>query len=183
MSDFSYNGLGLLSRRGVLGMGAALGASVFVGASARAADPAAKGQVIIGFSQEPTNFHPLMLAIEVDQGVHWSLFNPLWGVDLKGNFIPQLAAEVPTFENGGISADGLDWKIRVRPGITWHDGAPFIAEDVKFTLELLQNPNFRAARRAGHELLRDIKVVSPTEIHWHMEKIYAPYVAILAWTF
>ena len=36
----------------------------------------AMGQIIIGFSQEPTNFHPLMLAIEVDQGVHWNLFSP-----------------------------------------------------------------------------------------------------------
>jgi ABC-type transport system substrate-binding protein len=39
------------------------------------------------------------------------------------NFIPQLAAEVPTVDNGGISADGLSWKIKLCSGVTWHDGA------------------------------------------------------------
>ena len=65
----------------------------------------------------------------------------------------------------------------------WHDGKPFTAEDVKFTLELVVDPDFRSGRRAGHDLVRDIKVVSPTEITWRMEKPYAPYPSILAATF
>lgn len=165
-------------------MSAAIGAAALIGVDkGQAANAAPKGQVVIGFSQEPVNFHPLMLAIEVDQGVHWNLFSPLWGVDDKGNFTPQLAAEVPTVENGGISADGLNWKIKLREGVKWHDGAPFSADDVKFSLDLLNNKDFKANRRAGHELVRDITVVSPTEITWRMEKVYAPYVSILAWTF
>ena len=96
-----------LSRREVLNLGLMAGAAAMIGPSpARAAGPPSKptGQIIIGFSQEPTNFHPLMLGIEVDQGVYWNLYSPLWGVDAKGNFTPQLAAEVPTIANGGISA-------------------------------------------------------------------------------
>ena len=100
-----------------------------------------------------------------------------------GNLIPDLATEIPTVENGGISADGLNWRVKLRDDVKWHDGTPFTAEDVKFTLELINNPDFRAGRRAGHELVRDIKVVSPTEITWRMEKPYAPYPAILSWTF
>jgi peptide/nickel transport system substrate-binding protein len=174
-----------ISRRHLLQLGLMAGAATLVRPNGAQAAPPAKptGQVIVGFSQEPTNFHPLMLNIEVDQGVHWSVFSPLWGVDPKGNFIPQLAAEVPTVQNGGVSADGLNWKIKLRDNVVWHDGAPFTAEDVKFSLDLLNNPNFRAGRRAGHELVRDIKVVSPTEIQWRMEKVYAPYHAILSWTF
>ena len=177
-------GFGLMSRRGFLSLSAAFGAAAFAGADqGRAANASPKGQIVIGFSQEPVNFHPLMLAIEVDQGVHWNLFSPLWGVDEKGQFTPQLAAEVPTVENGGVSADGLNWKIKLRDGVKWHDGTPFTAEDVKFSLDLLNNKDFKANRRSGHELVRDITVVSPTEITWRMEKVYAPYVSILAWTF
>jgi peptide/nickel transport system substrate-binding protein len=141
------------------------------------------GQVIVGLSQEPTVFNPLMPHIEVDQGVHFNLFSPLWGVDEKGNFFPQLAAEVPSVENGGISEDGLDWRIKLRPDVKWHDGEPFSADDVKFTLDLINNKNFRAWSRNGHELVTDIKVVSPTEIAWRMQKIFAPYMSILSWTF
>jgi peptide/nickel transport system substrate-binding protein len=61
--------------------------------------------------------------------------------------------------------------------------APFTAEDTKFSIELLVNPSFKSARRAGHKLVKDINVVSPTEINWRMEKPYAPYPSILAWTF
>jgi peptide/nickel transport system substrate-binding protein len=138
------------------------------------------GQVIVGLSQEPTVFNPLMPHIEVDQGVHWNIFSPLWNVDAGGNFIPQLATEVPTIGNGGISEDGLDWRIKLRPNVVWHDGTPFTADDVKYTLELVNNPHFRAYSRNGHEQVTDIKVVSPTEITWQMKKSYAPYVSILS---
>ena len=82
-----------------------------------------------------------------------------------------------------MSADGLNWRLKFKDGIKWHDGTPFTAEDVKFTIELINNPDFRAGRRAGHELVRDIQVVSPTELTWRLEKPYAPYPAILSWTF
>src|SRR5476649_598028 len=142
-----------------------------------------KGQMIIGFSQEPTVFNPHLPHIEADEGVHFSLFDPLFAIDQEGKFTPALALEVPTVENGGISADGLHFRIKLRDNVKWHDGQPFTANDVKFTLDLLVDPNFRSWRKTGHELVRDIQIVSPTEITWRMEKPFAPYVAILSSTF
>lgn len=176
------------TRRQALGL-LALGASGVVlsglpGFSrAMVQDKAAKGQLTVGFSQEPTVFNPHMPHIEVDEGIHFSIFDPLFYVDEKGAFVAALAAEVPTVENGGISADGLNWKVKLRDDVKWHDGKPFTAEDVKFTLELLVDPNFRSWRKTGHEFVRDLTVVSPTEITWKMEKPFAPYPSILASTF
>jgi peptide/nickel transport system substrate-binding protein len=176
------------TRRQALGL-LALGASGVVlsglpGFSrAMAQEESAKGQLTVGFSQEPTVFNPHMPHIEVDEGIHFSIFDPLFYVDEKGAFVAALAAEVPTVENGGISADGLAWKVKLRDDVKWHDGKPFTAEDVKFTLELLVDPNFRSWRKTGHEFVRDLTVVSPTEITWKMEKPFAPYPSILASTF
>ncbi|AYM58870.1 peptide ABC transporter substrate-binding protein [Agrobacterium fabrum] len=176
------------TRRQALGL-LALGASGVVlsglpGFSrAMAQGESAKGQLTVGFSQEPTVFNPHMPHIEVDEGIHFSIFDPLFYVDEKGAFVAALAAEVPTVENGGISADGLAWKVKLRDDVKWHDGKPFTAEDVKFTLELLVDPNFRSWRKTGHEFVRDLTVVSPTEITWKMEKPFAPYPSILASTF
>ena len=89
----------------------------------------------------------------------------------------------PSQKNGGISEDGLRWRIRLRDDVRWHDGAPFTAEDVKFTLELITNPKFRSWRTTGHSLLRDITVVSPREITWRMEEAFAPYLSFLTETF
>ena len=79
------------------------------GAFADTPPPKPTGQVIAGISQEPTVFNPLMPGSEVDQGVWWQVFNTLWYIDADGKMVPDLAAELPTGANGGLSADGLTW--------------------------------------------------------------------------
>ncbi|APG94068.1 peptide ABC transporter substrate-binding protein [Sinorhizobium americanum] len=176
------------SRRDALRLMAAGGVACFAApnllgkpAFAETANPT--GRVVVGLSQEPTVFNPLMAHIEVDDAVHFSLFDALFRMDPKGVLQPNLAAEVPTQKNGGISEDGLKWRVRLRDDVRWHDGKPFTAEDVKFTLELITNPKFRAWRTGGHSLVRDVTVVSPTEITWRMEEAFAPYLSFLAETF
>lgn len=154
-----------------------------LGKPAFAANAAPEGRIIVGLSQEPTVLNPLMVKIEVDDGIHFSLFDALFRVTPEGEIVANLAAEVPTQENGGISADGLEWKVKLRDDVKWHDGKPFTAEDVKFSLELILNKDFRSWRTAGHNLLSDITVVSPTEISWKMEKAFAPYLNFLTETF
>ena len=141
------------------------------------------GRVVVGLSQEPTVFNPLMAKIEVDDGVHFSVFDALFRIDPQGVIQPNLAIEVPSQKNGGISEDGLQWRIRLRDDVRWHDGEPFTAEDVKYTLELITNPDFRAWRTTGHALVRDVTVVSPTEVTWRMEEAFAPYLSFLTETF
>jgi len=164
---------------------AGLAGSNLLGQPALARTSPAKptGRVIVGLGQEPTVFNPLMVHIEVDDGVHFSVFDALFRIDPQGVIQPNLAVEVPDQKNGGISEDGLKWRIRLRDDVRWHDGTPFSAEDVKFTLELITNPNFRSWRTAGHALVRDITVISPTEISWRMEEPFAPYLSFLTETF
>ena len=87
MTDFR------LSRRWLLRTALAAGAMPFLprpGAHAQSTPPAKRsGTIIAGISQEPTVFNPLLLHIEVDEGVYMNLFSPLWSVDPKGNFLPE----------------------------------------------------------------------------------------------
>jgi peptide/nickel transport system substrate-binding protein len=172
-----------ISRRRMLITTAGVGAGLALGATPGMAQPKTKptGQAVIGLSQEPTVFDPRRPHIEVDDGVHMALFSALWMVDPSGTMQPRLALEVPTTENGGISADGLTWTIKLRPGVKWHDGAPFTSADVKFTLESLMAPNFPAYSRIGHSLVTEIQTPSPEIVTWKMSKPYAPYLSILAW--
>jgi len=179
-----------MSRRGALMLMGAAGtagllAPNLLGKPAFAATPpeTPAGRIIVGLSQEPTNFNPLMVKIEVDDGVHFSMFDALFRVMPDGEIVPNLATEVPSQANGGISEDGLEWRVKLRDDVTWHDGAPFTAEDVKFTLDLIVNPDFRSWRTAGHSLLREVTVVSPTEITWRMERPFSPYLSFLTETF
>lgn len=50
-------------------------------------------------------------------------------------FVPMLATEVPSVENGGISADGLTYTFKIRQGVKFHDGKEMTAEDVAYTFQ------------------------------------------------
>lgn len=54
---------------------------------------------------------------------------PLVELDAKGEFAPRLATAWT------VSDDGLTWTFSLRAGVTWHDGKPFTAEDVKWNMD------------------------------------------------
>ena len=109
MTNTSRNGAGY-SRRQALRMMAASGAvglfaPQLLGKPAFAQTPpeAPTGRVVVGLSQEPTVFNPLMAHTEVDDGVNFSMFDALFRITPDGAIVPNLAAEVPDQTNGGIS--------------------------------------------------------------------------------
>lgn len=58
---------------------------------------------------------------------------PLAHYDPDGVLIPALAEEIPTLENGGLSADSLSITWKLKDDLKWSDGSEMTAEDVVFT--------------------------------------------------
>ncbi len=52
---------------------------------------------------------------------------------------PQLAAEIPTVENGGISSDGLVYTIKLNPAAKFHDGSAVNADAVIYSFERMKS--------------------------------------------
>lgn len=65
---------------------------------------------------------------------------PLAAWDADANLHPVLAAEIPSRDNGGLSADGRTVLWKLKRGVTWHDGAPFSADDVVFNAQYARDP-------------------------------------------
>ena len=145
-----------------------------------AAGPQKGGQIIVGITQEPQNFNPVMPTIETQRGVHMAIFDDLWRIDGKGNFVPNLALAVPTQSNGGISRDGTVFTVKLRPGVTWHDGQPFTARDVMFTWKTIMNPAVTAFSTVGFDQIADMWAADDTTLKWKMKQPYAPIADILA---
>jgi peptide/nickel transport system substrate-binding protein len=75
--------------------------------------------------------------------------------DSEANLVPVLAAEIPSRENGGLSADGKTVIWKLKKGVTWHDGTAFTADDVVFNYQYATDPA-TAAVTSG--LYLDLKV-------------------------
>ncbi|SKB59518.1 peptide/nickel transport system substrate-binding protein [Bosea thiooxidans] len=105
--------------------------------------------------QAPTLLNPHFASGTKDQIASRIFYEPLAGWDKEGNLIPQLAAEVPSKANGGLSEDGTVVVWKLKQGVKWHDGKPFTADDVVFTWEYAADPATAAYTSGAY---KDIKV-------------------------
>lgn len=138
-----------IGRRQVIAGSAAIMA---LGAGKRARAAAAAGQCVLGVTQEAVNFNPLLYVnTGVETSVEFIVFDALWKILPDGSFVPNLAVEIPTQANGGVSADGRTWTIKLRQDVTWHDGQPCTSADVAFTLDTIMNPKVAVRSRNGHD--------------------------------
>ncbi len=67
----------------------------------------------------------------------WNLYEPLVFFDgaHTDRFQPVLAVEVPSLENGGISADGTTYAFTIRKGVLFHEGQSLTPEDVVYSFK------------------------------------------------
>jgi len=94
--------------------------------------------------------------------------------DERNQPYPELATEVPTRANGGVSADGLTITYHIRKGVRWSDGAPFDADDVVFSTKVVNDvANDEAAR---FDQLANVVEPDKYTVVYHLKKPYASFV-------
>lgn len=138
------------------------------------------GIVTVGLAEEPANLNPYLAVQTVSRVVRELTLEGLLDVDPQGNYIPQLAAEVPTVENGGISADGLTITFKLRPGVTWSDGHPLTSGDVKFTWQAIMEPGNAVNSQTGYEKIASVETPDPTTVVVRFRELYAPALSLFS---
>ena len=103
-----------------------------------------------------------------DQEACRIFYEPLAGWDREANLVPVLAAELPTRENGGLSADGRSVTWKLKRGVQWHDGRPLTADDCVFTWEYAKDPATAALTQGVY---RDVNV---TKVDSHTVRVTFP---------
>ncbi|MGB6984957.1 MAG: peptide ABC transporter substrate-binding protein [Candidatus Aquilonibacter sp.] len=89
---------------------------------------------------------------------------------------PELATEVPTKANGGISPDGLAITYHLRKGLKWSDGAPLDTDDVVFTYHEVMNAANNITSRTGWDLITKIDEPNKYTVIFHLKKPFAPFI-------
>ena len=134
----------------------------------RAADPAFGGTYVEGVAGAPLNLDPLIAATTVDQDVSRLVFSGLTRFDRDGTIVADLAS---SFE---VDPAGKVWTFTIRPDATWHDGAPVTADDVVYTVRLLQDRSYRGPFA---DAFRGVTVTAlgPRIVRFTLPDAYAPF--------
>ena len=170
-----------------------LAAALALAAAALASEPspsASADQVVlkIGWTVEPDTLNPFIGWQNQDYEI-WSInYSFLFGFGISDKPTLDLAAEYPTKENGGLSADGKVWTIKIRPGLKWSDGEPLTADDVAFTYNyIVKNEMFNMALATRGIL--GAKALDPTTVQItcsrpkaDMMKIFIPILPEHVWS-
>ena len=127
----------------------------------------------------PRTLNPLLGTQTVEASLGRLTTDILVSADPHGNLVPRLARDVPTLENGGISADGLTITYHLRAGVRWHDGAPFTSRDVAFTYDAIMNPDNDIISRHGYDVVRRVETPDPLTVIFRLRRRFAPFVSVV----
>ena len=84
-----------------------------------------------------------------------------WDFDEVTNPHAVLVKEIPSIENGGVSADGKVLTLKLRDDIKWSDGTPITAADFIFTYQMYIDPKNSVATTHPYELIEKIEAPDP----------------------
>jgi peptide/nickel transport system substrate-binding protein len=125
-------------------------------AAAGTTEAGAEKTIIFGLYQEPELLNYFLRTQTAADVVAHFYEEGLIDVDADGNYIPEMAAEVPTIENGLVSEDGKTVTYHLREGLLWADGVPVTCDDVVFTWEVANNPDSGAITTTGFDQMESV---------------------------
>ncbi|MDQ6932219.1 MAG: peptide ABC transporter substrate-binding protein [Candidatus Eremiobacteraeota bacterium] len=126
---------------------------------------------------DPDKFNPLLSTMDLVEALSSLTFSYLVVADANGRLVGDLATEVPSLRNGGISSDGRTYIYHLHRGIRWHDNTDFTARDVKFTWQAVVNPNNNVLHREGYDRVNSIDTPDKYTVVVRLRDRYPPFVS------
>lgn len=171
-----------LTRRSLGRAASLLGLAGLLGQRAAYAETAVKGGTLVaGLPYDKDTLNPYATGFLGD--VEATVFEGLLAPNEKLEFVPVLAQEVPSVENGGIvvASDGKTMTItyKLRPGVKWADGQPFTSADVRFTWEAVKDPGFIGESKDGTQDILSIETPDPLTAVVHYNTVTPNFASTL----
>ena len=120
----------------VLAIGFLIGPSLSVESASD--KPKRGGTLTVALQRDLTLMNPLVRTRSTERIIRELMYEPLLGLDFKGNLQPNLA------ESWTASGDGRLHTFNLRRGVKFHNGQEMTAEDVKFAIDYSMNPKNNA---------------------------------------
>ena len=135
--------------------------------SGQAEDAETSPTTLVYASGDYTRINP---AMDEHGEINLLLFDGLTAHNGENEVVPALA------KSWEFDEASCTYTFHLEEGVTWHDGEPFTAEDVKFTIEAIMDPENGSENAPNYEDVEEIKVVDETTVAF---RLAAPNVAFL----
>lgn len=137
--------------------------------------PAAKKDqaITVGLQMSPKNLDPRLARDVVTQETVALLFDGLYRLDKNMEPQPWLA------EKTDISADNKTYTITLKKGVKFQDGSDLTANDVKYTLDSIMDPNFKSPSASDLKYVKSITVVDPLTLKIELNTVYNRFLGSL----
>lgn len=139
-----------------------------------AAGHAASNALVVAVRKEPASLNPLLLEGVNAYAFGELLYSYLTTYDRNGTPAPDLAREVPSLRNGGVSADGRTITYRLRRDARWQDGAPVTSRDVAFTYSAIMNPANNVQERYGYDVVSRLETPDSYTVVVRLKRPFSP---------
>lgn len=139
------------------------------------------GTVVFIIPEEPANLNHYLADAAIVRQVSDAVVEGLVDTDQNGEYFPELAAELPSLENKGVSEDFLTVTWKLKPGLKWSDGTPITSEDIKFTWEAVSNPESGAVKTGGFDLIESVETPDKLTAVVHYTELYVGYLGQFRW--
>jgi peptide/nickel transport system substrate-binding protein len=102
-----------------------------------------------------------------------------WQFDENNDPYPVLVTEIPSADNGGISADDKTLTLTLRDDIIWSDGTPITSADFVFTHEMVMNPANTVATTYPNDQIESITAPDDRTVVITFSEPFVPWAATL----
>lgn len=143
--------------------------------------PTFSGSATITFTQEPDSLSPMYTGMWFSTITRQFWNQGLWTFDDSNGAVPILAAEIPSADNGGVSADGKTLTVKLREDALWSDGEPFTADDLVFTYEMILSE--KNIVNSTYPYADYVASVEAADAHTAVIKFNEPFAAWLTYIF
>ncbi len=132
--------------------------------------PEQGGTYVEGIAGTPSIVNPVLAQNDVDADLVALLFRGLTQGTDTGVVVPDLA------RSWVISPDDLTYTFALRDDARWHDGVPVTADDVVYTIRIIQDPDFQGNPQLS-SLWRSVTVekVDSHTVRFRLTESFAPF--------
>lgn len=99
--------------------------------------------------------------------------------DDQNNLVPYAAAEIPTADNGDISADGTSITWKLKPCIFWSDGEPITSKDIAFTWSVYQDKGNAVISHSDWDHVKSVDTPDDQTAVLHFDSVYPAWSVLL----